>query len=519
MLIKDQLYALQSLEYGPGRFLKWVIKNPLKFNLEKKKKLVYTGKARTLLFISALIPLVLVVIMRTSAVWVLAGLTASLLAPWLYLIGALLIIKLYEIPNRIKTINDARKILSQNPNLVVIAVTGSYGKTTVKEMLKAILSKKYKVLSTPKSFNTLFGISQTIKDQLKPEHEIFVVEMGAYQKGEIAELCRMVKPKIGILTGISNQHLERFGTEENVTAAKYELIESLPDDGLAVFNLYSKPCCDLYQKTTTVKIGYSRIENPHGIVPDLWAQITNSSTFSSEFKIFQKDQLSARSPKGLPQSPTVREGRLILQEILTENFTLNIPAEHNISNALAAISVALYLNLDSDSIRQTFAEIKTPEHRLQIITNPDGTVIVDDAYSSNTDGARAAVNLVKKFTNKPKIIVTPGLVELGKAQFEENKNFGKLIAENFDYAIIVNKTNRQSLLSGLKESGWVEESTSSKEKTSSSVFAPIASKTLEDKKLIFTADNLEKATKEIIPHLVKPGSLILFENDLPDIYE
>lgn len=508
MLIKDQLYALQSLEYEPGRFLMWILKNPLKFGLEKKGKLVYTGKAKTLLFISVLIPLVLVIMTKISAIWVLAVLTVYLLAPWLYLIPALLIIKLYETPNRTKTINDAKRVLSLNPNLIVIGVTGSYGKTTVKEMLKTVLSKKYKVLSTPKSFNTLFGISQIIKEQLKPEHEIFIVEMGAYKRGEIAELCRMVKPKIGIVTGISNQHLERFGSEENIVRAKYELIESLPPNGLAVFNLYSKPCGDLYQKTNIAKIGYSRTENPHGLTPNLWAQITSSSIFSNEFKLFQKDQPSAQSPAG----------KLILQETPSENFILNVPGEHNVGNALAAIAVALYLDVPIEQVRDALSEIKSPEHRLQIITNVDGTIIVDDAYSSNSEGARAAVNLVKKFANKPKIIVTPGLVELGKAQFEENKNFGELIAENFDYAVIVNKTNRQPLLEGLLARGWRRQNTATQPRSSSSDFATIALKTLENQKVVLVVDSLEEATKEIIPNLVKAGGLILFENDLPDIY-
>ena len=452
-----------------------------------------------MLFISALIPLVLVIIMRTSTIWVLAALIAYLLAPWLYLIPALLIIKLYEIPNRIKTIKEARNILSGSPNLIVIGITGSYGKTTVKEMLKTVLLKKYKVLSTPKSFNTLFSISQVIKDQLKPEHEIFIVEMGAYKIGEIAELCRMVKPKIGILTGITNQHLERFGSIENIVRAKYELIESLPSDGVAVFNIDSIPCDALYTQTILSKIGYSRNGQ---------ADITATGVSTSI----------------LTNRPIIQFNIAVNSSILRSVEVLNklelkVPGEHNVSNALAAIAVALFLDVNPEHIRQAVSEIKTPEHRLQILTNPDSTVIIDDAYSSNREGAAAAINLVKKFTNKPKIIVTPGLVELGKAQFEENKNFGKLIAESFDYAVIVNKTNRQSLLSGLKESGWVEECVSSKEKMSSSVFAPIAAKTLEDRKLIFTHDSLEKVTKEILPKLIKPGSLILFENDLPDIYE
>lgn len=499
MLIKDQLYALQSLEYEPGRFLKWILQNPIKFNLEKKGELVYTRKAKTLLFISALIPLVLVIVMRTSAIWVLAVLTVYLLAPWLYLIPALLINKIYEIPNRTKTINEARRVLSLNPNLIVIGVTGSYGKTTVKEMLKTVLSKKYKVLSTPKSFNTLFGISQIIKEQLKPEHEIFIVEMGAYKIGEIAELCRMVKPKIGILTGITNQHLERFGSEENIIKAKYELIESLPSDGLAVINIDSIPCRNLYSKTKLPKISYSHNSQADIIATDVSASIIDNMPI-------------------LRFDVAVNTSTLHSIEVISE-LELKVPGEHNVGNALAAIAVALYLNVPIEQIRDALSEIKSPEHRLQIITNIDGTIIVDDAYSSNTEGARAAVTLVKKFANKPKIIVTPGLVELGKAQFEENKIFGELIADNFDYAVIVNKTNRQPLLEGLLARGWRRQDIETQPNSSSSDFATIALKTLEDRKLIFTADNLEKSTKEIIPNLVKAGSLVLFENDLPDIYE
>ncbi len=210
---------------------------------------------------------------------------------------------------------------------------------------------------------------------------------------------------------------------------------------------------------------------------------------------------------------------MILQENPTEKFTLNIPGEHNVSNTLAAITVALHLGIGLETIAQALSEVITPEHRLQIITNPDGTIILDDAYSSNVEGINAAVRVVKKFLNTPKIIVTPGLVELGKSQFEVNKNFGKLIAENFDYAVIVNQTNRQSLLEGLLSGGWHHLSTPTQLKTSSTIFEAITPKTLENKKIFLTTKSLEEATKNIIPLLVKPGSLILFENDLPDIYD
>ncbi len=226
-----------------------------------------TGKVRFLIVFSLLVffavPSITIFVGKGDSLQVFAAISvvifSFLILPWIYLTISVLAIKIYELPNRWLTINTARTTLSRNPNLIVVGITGSFGKTTTKEILSTILAKKYKVLSPPQSYNTLFAVAQIIKEQLKEDHEIFLVEMGAYRRGEIAELCRMVKPKIGILTGIANQHLERFGTQENIIKAKYDLIESLPPDGLAVFNLYSKPCCDLYQKTDIAKIGYSRI--------------------------------------------------------------------------------------------------------------------------------------------------------------------------------------------------------------------------------------------------------------------
>ena len=278
------------------------------------------------------------------------------------------------------------------------------------------------------------------------------------------------------------------------------MIESLPSDGLAIFNLDSKPCWGLYQKTAISKIGYSRVENPNDLSPDLLAEVTTSTATNSEFNLKIKGD-----PLGSKET--------------IQNLILNLPAEHNVSNALAAISAALFLGVDQDSIRWALKEVKTPEHRLQIIHSPDGTIIIDDAHSGNSEGTRAALNLVSKFPNKPKIIVTPGLVELGRKQFEENKKFGEEIAKNFDYAVIVNKTNRRALLDGLLSGGWLFLAHTLVEHLG---FGP---KQLENYNVpediderVFVSDHLDQATKFIIPNLVRSGCLILFENDLPDIY-
>ncbi|MDO8601407.1 MAG: Mur ligase family protein [bacterium] len=141
-------------------------------------------------------------------------------------------------------------------NLLVIGITGSYGKTSTKEFLYGILSQKFRVLATKEHQNSEVGIAGCILNELKPEHEIFIVEMGAYNKGGIKLLCDMVHPKIGILTGINEQHMATFGSQENIIKTKYELIESLPQDGMAFFNAKNKYCVELYNRTEIKKFLY-----------------------------------------------------------------------------------------------------------------------------------------------------------------------------------------------------------------------------------------------------------------------
>lgn len=511
----NQLYALQVLEYNFRRFIFWSLKNPLRLKLEKKKKFVWTTKSRFLFCCSFIFQLILFIFETfpitplRSGSFDLKGVLVFiflLVFPQPLLLFSLLSLLPYEVFNRRRTINETRKIIANHKNLLVIGITGSYGKTTVKEILTAVLSTKYRVLATPKSYNTLFGIAGVIQKTLKPEHEIFIVEMGAYKKGELAELCRMVKPKIGLLTGITGQHIERFGSLKNIVEAKSELIQALPDDGLAVFNLDSQLCTELYLKTKINKVGYAGIDKPNWVAPDFKAEIISRTPESSTFNL-----------KVSSNNETMKQWNNPQLEI--DNLTLNLQAEHNVSNALAAIAVGLYLGLSEGEIRSGLSQVKPPEHRLQIITGAENTVIIDDAYSSNLEGARAAIKLITRFPNYPKIIVTPGMVELGKQQFEENKKLGKLIAESFDYAVIVNKTNRRALLTGLLDGGWFFLTHTLVDHLG---FTP---KQLENYNVpdeidekVFIAENLDQVTKEILPNLMRPGCVVLFENDLPDIY-
>jgi len=148
---------------------------------------------------------------------------------------------------------SARRRRESFKDLIVIGVTGSYGKSSTKEFLYTILSGKYNVLKTEGNINTEIGIANTILNKLNKEHQIFVCEMGAYKVGEIKISSHIVKPKIGVLTGINQQHLALFGSQENIIKGKYELIETLPSDGMAFFNANNEYCRKLYDKTNIRK--------------------------------------------------------------------------------------------------------------------------------------------------------------------------------------------------------------------------------------------------------------------------
>ncbi|MFH1509836.1 MAG: UDP-N-acetylmuramoyl-tripeptide--D-alanyl-D-alanine ligase [Candidatus Nealsonbacteria bacterium] len=150
----------------------------------------------------------------------------------------------------------ARKKRESFKDLIVIGVTGSYGKSSTKEFLYTILSGKYNVLKTEGNINTEIGIANTILSKLTEEHQVFICEMGAYKIGEIKRSSAIVNPKIGVLTGINQQHLALFGSQENIIKGKYELIEALPLDGIAFFNVNNEYCRKLYDKTNIKKETY-----------------------------------------------------------------------------------------------------------------------------------------------------------------------------------------------------------------------------------------------------------------------
>ncbi len=353
------------------------------------------------------------------------------------------------------------EITLNSSSVIKIGITGSFGKTSVKEILKTILSQKYRVLATPRSFNTPLGIAQTVK-QLDSTHDVFIAEMGARQNGDIKELAQLVKPKYGILTGINNQHLETFKSIENTIKTKNELFENLSEDGVGIFSSDNENSIKLYNEFGGQKhLAGINDENALVYATDI-SMGTNAMTFT-----------------------------LVIDQKHTKKCSTTLLGTHSVKNICLASALAYKIGLTPQEIVKGISRIQSIGHRLELVPNNKDIVIIDDSYNSNEEGIKAAMEVLDNFNGR-KIVLTPGLVELGKVENVVNFEFGKELSKHADHVIIVGKHNAEMLISGLLEGGMNREN-------------------------IKFAKNLNKGNV-ILNEMLKKGDVVLFENDLPDNY-
>lgn len=361
-------------------------------------------------------------------------------------------------------INDAKSILRSMPGLRVVGITGSYGKTSTKHYLTRILSEEYDVLMTPGSFNTPMGVVRTIREYMKPYNQIFVCEMGAKQLGDIKEICNIVHPEMGIVTAVGPMHLESFKTLENVQATKFELVDALPADGCAVINNDFGMCATRpVTNTRALRYGITDTEGCDYIATDI-----------------------RYTPQGTAFTVEGRDGTHIELET-------RLLGECNVSDILAAVVIALQLGVPADKIRYAVATIEQVEHRLSIRQTPGGVTVIDDAFNSNPAGSRMAVDVLAHFRDGKRIIVTPGMIELGAEQYNLNHAFGRYVGEKLDVAIVVGEYNRDAIVSGIKEGGM-------------------------DEKNLHVVGSFNEA-QQVLGRLLAPGDTVLYENDLPDTFK
>ncbi|MDE5607862.1 MAG: UDP-N-acetylmuramoyl-tripeptide--D-alanyl-D-alanine ligase [Muribaculaceae bacterium] len=434
-----------------------------------KKPLVMTARARrifiTMLAISY-IPAAAVWMLTYSLQYVCATVLLEVVASPFILLAANVILRPVEARINRRYYNEARDILRSMPDLRIIGITGSYGKTSTKHYLHAILSSHFDTLMTPGSYNTTLGVIRTVREYLQPYNEIFIVEMGAKQPGDIREICELVRPTIGIVTAVGEQHLESFKSIENVQRTKFELVDSLPADGLAVINDdFPMIACRPVENVPTIR--YTARPN------DTAAQYRATDI--------------AYTPAGTTFTVTGPDGFAL-------ELTTRLLGECNISNLTAAVAVAVYLGVPADKIRYAVENIQPVEHRLSIRHTPGGLTIIDDAFNSNPHGSRMAMEVLSQFTGGRRIVITPGMIELGEKQDELNRALGSHISRSADIAIIVGEYNREALTEGIRADGTLAEDS------------------------VHTVDTFTQA-QQLLTSIAAPGDTILYENDLPDTFK
>jgi UDP-N-acetylmuramoyl-tripeptide--D-alanyl-D-alanine ligase len=327
----------------------------------------------------------------------------------------------------------------------VVAITGSYGKTTTKGYVKHLVSGERRVVATPASFNNRMGLARAINETLTPGTEVFIAEMGTYGPGEIAEMCTWVTPDVAVLVSVGPVHLERFGTEERVVTAKAEILDRAGSGVICVDH------------------------------PLLAALATERAPSMRVIEVSTTDRGAVRVTGG--------------QVILDGTVVASVPQGVFEANLAAAVGVCVALGVDATVWAPRLGDLPTPEHRQTAGIGESGFTIIDDTFNSNPAGARRALGLLVSSGGGVKAVVTPGMVELGPRQGDENAAFAAAAAEVADHLVIVGATNRSALLRG-----------------SANGRASVTVVGSRDEAVAWARANLG------------PGDAILYENDLPDHY-
>ncbi len=323
------------------------------------------------------------------------------------------VVALWELPTRISKkylIASATKKMKNYPKLTVIGITGSYGKSSVKEFTSHLLSQKYNIIKTPKNTNSEIGIAKFILQTNFSEADFFVVEMGAYTMGEIKLICDMVQPTIGVLTAVAEQHLSLFGSMKNIQTAKYELLRSLPPTGLVITNADNHYCTELLselQCKNVITFGTDEEKHPNCLTTDIRAT-TRGTEFEGTFD----------GHTGRVSTPVI--------------------GAHHAYNIAPAAIIALRFGLTREQIEHGCATLPTDIHGSLQIYHYGAAIIVDDSYNSNPQGFKSALDVLASYSSeRERIVITRGMLELGEKSFEMHERIGEEIAFAADQLVVI----------------------------------------------------------------------------------
>ena len=426
-------------------------------HLSAKVKLAFTARVKRLIVVFTLISTLLTVPLAAvyPPLFALAAIFPGVIA---FLIAAAITSPIENRRNK-RFVEWSKAVLAERSGLIKIGITGSYGKTSTKFILNRILSEKYNVVATPHSFNTPMGVVRTVREYLKPQTQIFICEMGAKNIGDIKEICDIVHPKYGIITSVGEQHLDTFKTVDNVFKTKFELATEVLNNGGEMFvNGDSKELISRIDKTLYSVYGTDSF--------DFRATDISYGKNGSDFTL------------NLGDSEVRLSTRLL--------------GMHNILNIAGAAALSYKLGVTPENIRFAVSSLKPTEHRLEIKQSVAGSTLIDDAYNANPEGSIEALHVLSRFDNMKKVVITPGLIELGTREHDCNFALGLEAAKICDIIIFVG-INRSAPL---------------KEGAMSQHFP-------EDK--LFVAASFKEAM-EIYSGFADKNTVVLLENDLPDNY-
>ena len=426
------------------------------------KPLVYTNRVKRQIATYA----VLYILFLIGCYYLKADYYLLILALFLFNLYQMSIISLVSIINlplenffKRSFMNQAQKKLQDNKFITSIGITGSYGKTSSKNIINEVLSKKHYCLVTPASYNTPLGISITLNNNLQAIHEIFICEMGADKIGEITELFKFVKPSIGVVTSIGQQHLATFKTQENIINEKMQMVELMDANGLVVLNKDEEFIRE-YPITSPAKQIWYGVDND----ADIQASEISYSKDGSKFKVKINDEI--------------------------HDFETRLLGLHNIYNILAAIAIGCHFKISIKDLQIAVKQLNFTPNRLELKKQKDYTVI-DNAFNSNPVSSKMSLDVLAYMPGK-RICITPGMIDLGEKQDYYNKEFGKYFKGRCDKVILVGRKQTKTIYEGLEESGFVMKN------------VYVVSK-------IYDAYNMLAKIKE-------PDCYVLFENDLPDAF-
>ena len=433
-------------------------------NKKSIKKLVFTSRIKRL-YITAIVVLGICLIGSIySSVSALGGIlrvlcvAMSVVSPLITLVIWLIT---YPIEKAVSAwyINDAKKILSEHKDLTVIGITGSYGKTTTKFILNRILSEKFNTVCTPQSFNTPMGVVRTIRGHIKPRTQMFVCEMGAKNVGDIKEICDIAHPDYAIITSVGEQHLETFKSVDNVFKTKFELADAVKTKGgVTLANLDSQGIKERSDKREDV-------------------------VYFGEGTKYQAKNIYCNE-----------DGTTFDLCLDGTVFTVStrLLGVHSVSDILAAAAMAHILGVGENDIKYAIASLKPTEHRLELKSYINGSLLIDDAYNSNPEGCLEAVRVLGSFEGKRKVIITPGLIELGSREYDCNYALGLEATKHCDTIILVGKNRSKPMMDAINTTNF-------------------------DQNNVYVVSSFKEAMDIYTPTADK-NSVVLLENDLPDNY-